>query len=169
MFIVWTCLLTNMATCFCIKVILVDDFCIVKPSKNPGEAKTLGLKNTKMPDYQAHGSLLLKFLKGVRWAILDGSEDLCFLIKITKRNTGPSLGSPLFVTSKKTRFWSKDLKDRRKLGLFKMQEKQEENLQTIWLKFEVFFVQKLLYIGEIYLVQSRPELYIKTLQYLCTP
>lgn len=48
-----------------------------------------------------------------------------------------------------------------------MQEKQEENLQTIWLKFEVFFVQKLLYIGEIYLVQSRPELYIKTLQYLC--
>lgn len=102
-------------------------------------------KNTKrMPDYQAHGSLLLKFLKGVPWAILDGSEDLCFLIRISKRNTGPSLGSPLFVTSQKkqTRFWSKDLKDRRKLGLFKMQEKQEENLQTIWLKFEVFFCAK---------------------------
>ena len=73
--------------------------CVVKPSKNPGEAKTLGLTN--MPDYQAHGSLLLKFLKGVPRSILDGSGDLCFLIKITQRNTRPSLGSSLFVTLKK--------------------------------------------------------------------
>ena len=125
--------------------------CVVKPFKNPGEAKTLGLTNTRTECQTIrHPDVCWSFWRG--WAILDRSGGLCvFLIKIAKRNTGPSLGSPIFCEKKRDfevgsfSFWICNIQRSGIWDPSKWKKSKKKIFKPIWLKLEVFSVQKLLY------------------------
>lgn len=148
--------------------------CVVKPFKNPGEAKTLGLTNTRTECQTIrHPDVCWSFWRG--WAILDRSGGLCvFLIKIAKRNTGPSLGSPIFCEKneilKLVHFHSESaISKDPEFGTLQNGRKARRKSSNQYGWSWKFFLCKNYCIGKIYLVRNSPELcikIIKTLQYL---